>query len=257
MNPTIGFIGGGRVTRIFLKAFKKAGLQQKITVSDINTETLSKLKDEFNVNITSDNKIAYKNDIVFFALHKKDILKQAENLRENSNKNLIVITLAPGITVKTLEELLGLKKIIRMTPNAPAAIGKGYCPVYYSPEITQEDKKIIEKLFSPLGLCPEVDENVLEAYSVITAMGPTYFWFQWIKLVEISMHLGIDEKQSFEAVKYMIQGAAELLFSSEMNPTEVMDLIPVKPLLDKQGIIENILSEKMELIYSKLKGDTR
>jgi pyrroline-5-carboxylate reductase len=42
---TIGFVGGGRVTRIFLEGWQRAGpLPGKIVVSDCNAETLAKLQ---------------------------------------------------------------------------------------------------------------------------------------------------------------------------------------------------------------------
>ena len=44
-NKTIGFIGGGRITRIFLEGWKRGGvLPNRIVVSDCNAETLAKLK---------------------------------------------------------------------------------------------------------------------------------------------------------------------------------------------------------------------
>jgi pyrroline-5-carboxylate reductase len=49
-NKTIGFIGGGRITRIFLAGWKRAGmLPGKVVVSDCNADALAKLKSQFPV----------------------------------------------------------------------------------------------------------------------------------------------------------------------------------------------------------------
>jgi thioredoxin 1 len=70
-NRSIGFIGGGRITRIFLEGWTRAGkLPASITVSDPNTETLTKLKTRFPaITTTPDNAQAAGGEIVFLAVH--------------------------------------------------------------------------------------------------------------------------------------------------------------------------------------------
>jgi pyrroline-5-carboxylate reductase len=44
-HKSVGFIGGGRVTRILMGGLERAGqLRARVVVSDGNAETLSKLK---------------------------------------------------------------------------------------------------------------------------------------------------------------------------------------------------------------------
>ena len=48
MKQSIGFIGGGRVTRILLQAFKNKNVKfSKIVVTDTNPEVLANLKKQF------------------------------------------------------------------------------------------------------------------------------------------------------------------------------------------------------------------
>jgi pyrroline-5-carboxylate reductase len=72
-----------------------------------------------------------------------------------------------------------------MIPNAPSLIHKGYNPVVYSDLISTDEKTSLRELFGTWGEAPEVAEAKLEAYAILTAMGPTYFWFQWLKLQEL------------------------------------------------------------------------
>ena len=69
---SMGFIGGGRITRIFLEAFKrKKMLPGTVVVSDANAEVLQKLKAIFpKVAISQgDNGKPAAQEIVFLALH--------------------------------------------------------------------------------------------------------------------------------------------------------------------------------------------
>ncbi len=48
MKQSIGFIGGGRVTKILLQGFKNKNVKfKKIVVNDINPEILANLKKQF------------------------------------------------------------------------------------------------------------------------------------------------------------------------------------------------------------------
>ena len=90
-----------------------------------------------------------------------------------------------------------------------------------------------------MGKCPEVEESKLEAYAMITAMGPTYMWFQWQELRSLAESFGMSSAEAATGVAEMVSGAANTLFGSGMPAEEVIDLIPVKPLgeeaIDHQG----------------------
>ena len=52
---TISFIGGGRISKILIQGFKKAGIDfQKMVVFDVNTDVLSSLKKKFPYVTTTD-----------------------------------------------------------------------------------------------------------------------------------------------------------------------------------------------------------
>jgi len=141
-----------------------------------------------------------------------------------------------------------------MIPNAPTIVNKGYNPTAFSKGVSSGEKAEITGLFSELGDCPEVPEETLEAYAVIAAMGPTYFWFQWQTLSELAKDFGLTEEAFREAFPKMINGAADTMFNSSMTHTEVMDLVPVKPLAEDEEAIRKIYTSRLTALYGKLKG---
>lgn len=82
-NKSTGFIGGGRVTRIFLEGRKRAhATPGKIVVSDSNTGTLDQLKARFpNIETASANGLAASQDIVFLAVHPAAMTDAATNIK--------------------------------------------------------------------------------------------------------------------------------------------------------------------------------
>ena len=60
---------------------------------------------------------------------------------------------------------------------------------------------------APLGASPEVPEGDLEAYAVLTGMGPTYLWFQLYELLALAEGFGLGRAAAAEALGGMVGGA--------------------------------------------------
>ena len=255
---SMGFIGGGRITRIFLEALnRKRMLPATVVVSDASAEVLQKLKARFPKVVISqgDNAKPAAQDIVFLALHPPAIGGGMEEIKASLKPGAVLVSLAPKFSIKALSEGLGgFNRIVRMIPNAPSIVNEGYNPVAFGSGITKSEKEDLSRLFKKLGDCPEVDEEKLEAYAIITAMGPTYLWFQLFELLELGKSFGLTDKQAWKGIRKMLKGALETVDESGLTPDEVMDLIPVKPLGEDEAMIRNAYRTKLTGLYQKLKG---
>ena len=68
----------------------------------------------------------------------------------------------------------------------------------FSSDFTRSEKKQVLDLLRLMGNTFEVSEEKLESYAIMSAMLPTYFWFQWKELAEIGQKIGLTEKESKE-----------------------------------------------------------
>jgi pyrroline-5-carboxylate reductase len=73
----------------------------------------------------------------------------------------------------------------------------------------------------------EVQENKLESYAIMSAMLPTYFWFQWRELASIGSRIGLSEEESRNSINDTMIASLDLMYKSGLSPAEVIDLIPV------------------------------
>lgn len=257
-EKTRGFVGGGRITRIILKGLRRVGkFLPQVVVSDCELKVLEKLKGEFpQVKISpGDNKPPSTQDIFFLALHPPAIGGALAEIGPGLGAEAVLISLALKWTVAKLAEGLGgFKRIVRMIPNANSIVNRGFNPLAFSPELAGEERESIRTTLSVLGDCPEVPEENLEAYAVLTAMGPTYLWFQFAELMELGKKMGLKGEEAAEGVAKMAAGSAETFFASGLSPGEVMDLIPVKPLAGAEEEIKGIYRACLTELYQKLKG---
>ena len=258
INKTVGFIGSGRVTRIMLGGFKKAGkMPQQVVVSDTNLEVLNNLKAMFpEISIApNDNTQPAACDLVFVALHPPLVKEVLSAVRSQVRSEALLISLVPKVTIATLSEILGgFHRIARVIPNAPSIINSGYNPVALAPAFPKTNRAEFFEMLRILGECPEVEEDKLEAYAILTAMGPTYLWFQLYELQELGKSFGLTEHEVATGIRQMVKGAANTMSESGLSPAEVMDLVPVKPLGEDEATIKNLYQTKLTALFKKLKS---
>ncbi len=257
-SKSIGFIGGGRVAHIILGGWKKAGqLPASVVVSDVGLDALNLLQAKFpGIQVMlNDNMPPASQDLVFAALHPPALTGCLGEIKACLKPGAILVSLAPKLSVAKLAGVLGgFDRIVRLIPNAPSIIGEGFNPIFFSAALSKEEREEISTLMRALGDCPEVPEAKLEAYAILTAMGPTYLWFQLHELQKIAESFGLSRQEAEAGVSAMVAGAGKTLFGSGMAAEDVMDLIPVKPLGEEEGNIKAAYHAKLESLFAKLKN---
>lgn len=116
-SKSLGFIGGGRITRILLNGFKNAEVSfDKINVYEPNVTVLNTLKADYP-QIEPSNKDSIKSDSM-------------------------VISLAPKITLNKIQSVLSdVPNLARLNPNAGTYVNKGYNVVCFSENADKMYKK--------------------------------------------------------------------------------------------------------------------
>lgn len=253
---TIGFIGGGRITKIFLQAFQNTNQSfEKIIVFDINESALSALKSKFpQINIAAKIEDVLTTELVILATHPPVIMETLEKIKDRVSKESIFLSLAPKFNIAKIQGILGISNVARMNPSASTIVNKGVNPLSFSENFDSAKKESVLNLFRDFGFVNEVSDSKIEAYAVISAMGHTYFNFQIQKLKELAVSFGMDESEAANTISNMLWGTTETLFKSGMNYTEVADLVPVKPLAEVEETIKDYYDQYLTGIFNKIKS---
>jgi pyrroline-5-carboxylate reductase len=257
MSRTVGFVGGGRITAIFLKTLGGRGLAlDRVTVSDVSAEVLAGLASRFpGVTTTASNADAAACERVFLALHPPALKAVAPEIAGRVRRDAVVVSLAPVVRLARLSELLGgFARLARVLPNAPSIVGAGFNPVAFGDGLPAEARAELESLLDGLGAHPAVPEETLEAYAILAAMGPTYFWFQWQELRALGTSFGLGAAETDTALRAMLDGATRTFFDSGLPAERVIDLVPVRPLADAEAEIRKAYRERLGALHAKLTG---
>jgi pyrroline-5-carboxylate reductase len=255
-TKTLGFIGGGRITRIILQAYQNKNAKfDSVIVFDPDKQTCDSLKQKFpEIEITDSPETTAKQDVVFLAVHPPVLIETLGKIKDIVHDESVVISLAPKIALDKMAQVIPASKLIRMIPNATSYINKGYNPVTFHDSFTEKEKETLLDIFDVLGKTLEVDESKLEGYAIVSAMLPTYFWFQWKKMEEIAIQTGLSENEAGKTIRATLKRAIDTYYKSGLSAKEVMDLIPVKPIGQNEQEIETILETNLLGLYQKIKS---
>ncbi len=256
-SRSIGFVGGGRVTRIILAGWQKAGaVPAEVMVSDPSEAVLANLKGQWPqvCTIVNGNAEAAGQDIVFLAVHPPAAAEVTAQIKPSLKSGAILVSLAPKFTISKLSQLLGgFARIMRAIPNAPAVVGAGFNPVAFAPALSDADKQAVLDLWTPLGDCPQVAEEKLEAYAILTAMGPTYFWYQFYELCALAESFGLTAQEARTGLDHMVTGAMQTVLQSGLTAEQVKDLIPVKPMGESEAAMVEAYRTRLTGLMQKIK----
>ncbi|MBN2773260.1 MAG: NAD(P)-binding domain-containing protein [Prolixibacteraceae bacterium] len=252
---SLGFIGGGRITKILLQGFSNKSVKfDSVKVFDPNNEVFNNLSAMFPEIVKAENTgEAASQDIVFIAVHPPLVMETLQAIKDIVSEATVVVSLAPKITLEKMGAILATKNLARMIPNATSYINEGFNPVTFNSGFDKKVKKQFVKLIKKLGKPIETEEPKLESYAIISAMLPTYFWFQWQEMENIAKEIGLTPEEAQKTVSSTLKKALKIYYKSGLTPAQVMDLIPVKPIGENEAEITEIYRSRLMDLFNKIK----
>lgn len=223
-NMQIALIGGGRITGIILDNLKQTKLLplERIIVSDKDPARLAHLRENFGVRITADNVEAARQGRLILINVRPEIVKLV--LPDLQNAGLrpgqVVISLAAGIPLSRYACLGEKQPLVRALPNPPSQIGQGVPALAFTPQVTLEQRRAVNFLFSALGKVVEVDESYLNAITSLSSPVETLLFFQ--ALIDAGLRCGLPRDVSTQVAAQTIMGSMEMWRTRQAPPYELI-----------------------------------
>ncbi|GAA4265568.1 pyrroline-5-carboxylate reductase [Frondihabitans peucedani] len=134
----------------------------------------------------------------------------------------IVVSLAAGITVETMESVLpDHVAVLRSMPNTPSLVGLGVTGLARGTRSSDADLEVVQRLFGCVGEVVTIPESSIDALSTISGSGPAYVFFLIEELTRTAVDLGFTEAQAAVMVQGTFRGASELLAHDVIAPDEL------------------------------------
>jgi len=196
-----------------------------ITVTDIRGERLEYLQSEYGVNTEEQNReAASAADILVLAVKPQDIQNVLADIRDCVGENTLVITIAAGVKLKTLENYL-TGKIVRVMPNTGAQVREGATAITFNGKVEKDDMELAVSFFSSVGKTVIVDEAMMDAVTAVSGSGPAYVFLLAESLIKAGTDSGLSAENARTLVLQTIKGASELALSTGEEPAVLRERV--------------------------------
>lgn len=215
---TIGFIGGGNMAEAIIAGLILAkDTPQKIIVSEPTAARRDYLKNKFKTIHLVTNNLE-----VFNALPKAIILAVKPQIFPELLKEIapyttgqILISIAAGITLKTIKSVCPNAKLVRVMPNTPFLALAGCGGITFETSLNAQEKLMILNIFKNSGELMEMPEEKLHAVTAVSGSGPAYFFYFTEELIKAGINAGLTPEESKFLASKTLFGSGKLLMESE------------------------------------------
>jgi len=135
----------------------------------------------------------------------------------------VVISIAAGVTLTTLEKNLPGRRVIRVMPNTPCLVGEAASGFALGKLANDSDRDIVKTIFGSVGIAMEVSEHLLDAVTGLSGSGPAYV-FQFIEaLSDGGVRSGLSRDVATKLAAQTVKGAAEMVLKTGKHPGLLKD----------------------------------
>lgn len=215
---SIGMIGGGQMGEALIKGLLEADLitASAITVAEPTAPRREYLTSTYQVQTTeSAAQLAEQSRVVILAVKPQIMNAVLAAYQEHLTTEHLVISIAAGVTIKQMEQGLSEKhRIIRVMPNTPALVLAGASAMSGNANASRKDMELCGKIFSAVGTCSEVPENLLDAVTGLSGSGPGYVFTFLEAMIDGGVLAGIPRPLAEQLALQTLYGSAKLAMES-------------------------------------------
>lgn len=227
VKATVGIIGTGSMGGAIARGLVASGAvpADAIHACDSDEGRLAPLS-ELGMHVTTDSGelVAADTDVVVFAV-KPQVLPQVMAGVADGLEGRLVVSIAAGVTLDTLEAALPDSRVVRVMPNLPIQVLSGATAVAPGRRATREDAELVRSLFAALGSAQVMREDQLDAEGAVVSCGPAYFALFVDTLTRAGIRAGLPAAACREMVEATMLGVAKSLLESGEHPRSYVEKV--------------------------------
>lgn len=229
MKIQCGFIGCGNMGGALATAVAKSDESVSLFLSDFDTEKVSVLADTIGGAVVDSQQILLDCNVIFLGVKPQgmaSLFKEISPLLKSRDTAPILVSMAAGITTKTLEQLADIPlPIVRIMPNTPVKLGLGMIEVCHNQQVTPEQLNLVLSLLNKAGRLDVIAEELIDAASAIAGSGPAFVYLFAELLAKGAQQCGIPFEKGVAYAAQTLLGSAAMMMEGEHTPKELRDAV--------------------------------
>lgn len=226
MNAKIGFIGAGRMAGAMIGGLisKNVYTKDEIVACAPTEATRNKMTQTYGIRMFGKaTDMTGLCDVVVLAVKPKNIAPLFTEEGVRLGKEHLVISIAAGVKMSTLQSYAPESRIVRVMPNHCCMVLEGAAGYVMGAGCTDKDADTVETVLSAIGVAVEVDEDQLDAVTGISGSSPAYLYMAAQALIDAGMKYGLSKEQSTVLAAQSLVGAGKMIQESGMSTEELID----------------------------------
>jgi pyrroline-5-carboxylate reductase len=228
IKERIGFIGAGQMASALAAGFVRAGLvagQQVFAADPFVSASESFTKNVPGATVVADNgAVAKRADVLFLATKPQHLAGAVAHLSGDAAGKL-VISIAAGITLATLDAALPQSRLVRVMPNTPCLVGQSASGYSLGPRATEADGALVKQLLESVGRAFAVDEKLLDAVTGLSGSGPAFVYVAIEALSDAGVRMGLPRDVALKLAAQTVRGAATMGLETGEHPGVLKDRV--------------------------------
>jgi len=228
LNRKIAILGAGNLGSSMARGLveKKAIDPQNLILTNIDLNVLSLLKEELNVQVTSNNKEAVrKADLIFVSVKPwvaNEILHEIKP-EINPEKHLLISAVS-GLTIEQIKQQVGDVPVARAMPNTAMSVNESMTAICFDGQEGNYKQDVLDT-FSFLGESFVIPENQMAAATVLASCGIAYALRFMRATATGGIEIGFNSELSHQIAAQIMFGAAKLIKTTKHHPEREIDKV--------------------------------
>ena len=214
-------IGGGNMGKTYARSLLRAHLVQQddLMILERSKEQAERLRPEKIGRVFVDPADCLSiADLIILAVKPQDSAGLFARLRPQADPQQVYLSIMAGVTIQSIQEGLGVEKVIRAMPNLPAQIGLGMTSYTASDAVTRIELVLVQNLLNTTGKAIYVDsEYAIDATTAISGSGPAYVLYFMQAMIEVAEEMGFSASEAELLVAQTFRGAVELQMKNDLT----------------------------------------
>jgi pyrroline-5-carboxylate reductase len=223
----IAILGGGNLGRALAMGWVESGhcSPDQIQITRRNADKLTFFADA-GFRVGSDNAAAVRDaDVVVLAVQPQQIAEMAESIRGVLEARHRVISVASGVSIRQLRELLDTRaSIVRAMPNTAVSIGQSMTCVSASDPDDPALPEAVE-LFDVVGRTLVIPEDMMIPATALCACGVAFFLRSIRAASQGGIEIGFHPEEALLLAAQTARGSAMLLLNQGRHPESEIDQV--------------------------------
>ena len=249
MFKKISIIGVGNLTQTLLFCIKNTSIKLNINLYDLDSKKKVFASSKgWSFGDKIDKKIN-DSDLIIIAVKPNQYKKVCDDINNNINKKLIMVSTMAGVKTKDLKNILSDKILIaRVMTNINAKYGNAISSIYMEKRIKKDDAASLRNLFNLFGSVRFVKtEAQIDKITALLGSGPAYFIYFAESIIMAFQSFGYSKDESNDLVAELFYGTAKTCILDERSFEQIK-----KTVISKGGTTEAAL-KNLDNLKTKMK----